>query len=67
MEWWFWLGLGLVGGACAGVILAGLLASAGREDDRMAVEQRMLDLLRTHHHDRLGECPYCPPEWADLR
>lgn len=65
--WVWWLLGGLVVGASLGVVLAGMLASAGREDDRMAERERMLSLLRTHHHDRLGECPYCPPEWADLR
>jgi hypothetical protein len=65
--WYAWLGLGLVVGACVGVVIAGLLGSAGREDDRMETETRMLDLIRRHHHDRVGRCPYCPPAWSDLR
>jgi hypothetical protein len=65
----FWVGvvLGLLLGACLGVLVAGLLASAGREDERMEVEGRMLELLKTHHHERIGPCPVCPPEWENVR
>jgi hypothetical protein len=65
--WYVWLPVGLVLGAGVGVLVAGLMASAGREDDRMMERERMLGLLRQHHHDRLGACPYCPHEWSELR